>query len=383
MDRPDPEATGDDRGDDGGDDRRAVRALAYYLPQFHRTPENDRWWGAGFTEWTTVRRARPLYRGHWQPRQPGLLGFYDLLADRVPEQQAELARGAGIDALVYWHYWFAGRRLLNGPVDRVLATGRPDIGFCLAWANESWTRVWTGQSRQVLLRQTYPGADDHRAHHAWLRRAFDDPRYVRVRGRPLFVLYRPQKIPDLACLVEVWSEEAARTGDLPPYLVGELDLVTDRPWLARHRHLLDAVVELSWKRAFGRLHQPRKRLPRRRPLRAPYAAVAELISRPGGDLGVCQLPLVLTGWDNTPRQGRRGLVAEGYEPAELERAVARAAAWARALPGDERLVLLKSWNEWSEGNYLEPDERHGLAWLDACHRGLRAGRRAPRALEHR
>jgi Glycosyltransferase WbsX len=368
---------------DPGGHSGAIRALAYYLPQFHRTPENDRWWGPGFTEWTTVRRARPLYRGHWQPRQPGLLGFYDLLADHVPMQQAELARGAGIDAFVYWHYWFAGRRLLTHPIDRVLSAGRPDIGLCLAWANESWTRVWTGRSRQVLLPQTYPGVDDHRAHYAWLRRAFVDPRYVRVRGRPVFVLYRPHRIPDLACLVEVWSEEAARAGDDPPYLVGELDLVTDRRWLERNRHLLDAVVELSWTRAFGRLHRPRKRLPRLRPQRAAYATVAERISRPAANLGVRQLPLVLTGWDNTPRQGLRGLVAEGYEPAELERAVARAAAWGRTLPADERIVLLKSWNEWSEGNYLEPDRRYGLAWRDACHRGLRAGRAVPPVLERR
>ncbi len=167
--------------------------IAHYLPQFHPIVENDEWWGAGFTEWTNVAQARPLFRGHEQPKLPGELGFYDLRLAETREAQAALAERYGIEAFCYWHYWFAGRRLLERPFREVLDSGRPRLEFCLGWANQHWTTIWTG-GRSILVEQTYPGEEDHERHFRELLPAFRDERYLRVDGRPLFLVYRPERL---------------------------------------------------------------------------------------------------------------------------------------------------------------------------------------------
>src|SRR5918911_547953 len=188
-----------------------VRAIAFYLPQYHPIPENDRWWGKGFTEWTNVARARPLFPGHYQPHLPADLGFYDLRLPETRMVQAELARTHGIEGFCYWHYWFNGRRLLERPFNEVLASGEPDFPFCLAWANENWTRVWNGSERDVLIGQQYNEEDD-RQHIRSLLAAFRDERYIRIDGKPVFLVYRAAKIPDPLRTTEVWREEAQKAG---------------------------------------------------------------------------------------------------------------------------------------------------------------------------
>src|SRR4051812_43400645 len=208
-----------------------VRAIALYLPQFHPIPENDRWWGNGFTEWTNTAKAKALYRGHYQPHVPADLGFYDL---RVPETrvaQAAMARRYGVEAFCYYHYWFGGKRLLERPFCEVLASRSPDFPFCLCWANATWTGVWHGDPDRVLIEQTYPGERDYREHFAALLPAFRDPRYVRVDGKPLFMIYKPRDIPDapgVAALFRRLAEEAGLPG---LYLVGvsHLDKWEPRP----------------------------------------------------------------------------------------------------------------------------------------------------------
>ena len=172
-----------------------LRFLAFYLPQFHPIPENDEWWGPGFTDWTNVVRARPLVRGHYQPHVPADLGFYDLRLAEARAAQAAMAAEYGIDGFCYYHYWFDGRRLLERPFDEVLRSGQPDFPFCLCWANENWTRRWSGRDGEVLVRQTYSERDDL-THIRWLAEAFSDPRYLRIRGRPVFLVYRAASIPD-------------------------------------------------------------------------------------------------------------------------------------------------------------------------------------------
>src|SRR5438132_6029532 len=204
-----------------------LRFLAFYLPQFHPIPENDTWWGPGFTEWTNVVQGRPLFRGHQQPHLPGELGFYGLRLPEVRAAQADLARSHGIDGFCYYHYWFEGRRLLHQPFDAVLRSGQPDLPFCLCWANENWTRVWNGKSDQPLLVQRY-SAEDDLAHIRWLAEAFSDPRYVRVAGRPVFLVYRPTTLPDVRRTVDVWRSEAQRLGVGDPYLCAVQSFAPDR-----------------------------------------------------------------------------------------------------------------------------------------------------------
>ena len=176
-----------------------VRLIAFHLPQFHPIPENDLWWGAGFTEWTNVAKARPHFRGHQQPRLPADLGYYDLRLPEARAAQATLARSHGIEGFCYWHYWFHGKRLLERPVNEILTSGEPDFPFCLAWANESWSRTWLGDAfdREILVEQKYSQEDDIE-HARWLAEAFADPRYIRVHGRPLLVIYKPKALPDAA-----------------------------------------------------------------------------------------------------------------------------------------------------------------------------------------
>src|SRR5580704_8011423 len=187
------------------------RALAFYLPQFHPIPENDEWWGKGFTEWTNVVKAKPWFSGHYQPHVPTDLGFYDLRLPETREAQADLARQYGIYGFCYYHYWFHGRRLLERPFNEVLTTGRPDFPFCLCWANENWTRRWDGAERQILVKQTYSQQDDLE-HIRWLLNAFDDRRYIRLEGKPLLLVYRAGDLPSPSRTAEAWRGEARKAG---------------------------------------------------------------------------------------------------------------------------------------------------------------------------
>ena len=192
--------------------QHAKRVIAFYLPQYHPFPENDRWWGAGFTEWRNVVKARPLFRGHYQPHLPADLGFYDLRVPEVRQQQAALAERYGLSGFCYYHYWFNGHRLMQRPVEEMLASGKPDFPFMLCWANENWTRAWDGGEQEVLIRQEYSEEDD-RAHIRYLLdEVFRDPRYIRVDGKPVFAVYRSALFPDIRRTIEVWREEATARG---------------------------------------------------------------------------------------------------------------------------------------------------------------------------
>ena len=199
-----------------------MEVIAHYLPQFHPIPENDEWWGKGFTEWTNVVRARPLFRGHVQPHLPGELGFYDLRVEEVREGQAELAQRHGVTGFCYWHYWFAGNGCLSARFDEVLASGRPDFPFCVSWANQSWTGIWHGAPDRVLMEQTYPGEQDDLEHFSNLRRAFEDSRYIRIAGKPLLCVYQPGQLPNAAQFVERWQKMAEEAGLGGLYLVAGL-----------------------------------------------------------------------------------------------------------------------------------------------------------------
>lgn len=366
-------------------DPSLLRFLAFYLPQFHPIPENDRWWGPGFTEWTNVVGARPLFRGHEQPDLPGELGFYDLRVPEVRAAQAGLARAFGIDGFCYYHYWFGGKRLLERPFDEVLRSGEPDFPFCLCWANENWTRAWNGGRAEVLLPQTY-SAEDDLAHIRWLTDAFADRRYVRVGPRPLLLVYRPSELPDPLRTTELWRSECERLGAGDPYLCG----------VGRHGEPgpaeigFDAMVRFA--PDFANLQARAPLLPRvaRRVLRPDsplrsnrvldYQAVAEgALKQPGPPH--TQFPCVTPGFDNSPRRRDGGaLILTHSRPERYEAWLSAAAARFEPPSADENLFFVNAWNEWAEGNHLEPSARWERSFL-AAHARARSGRQPPASVE--
>lgn len=352
---------------------RSARAVALYLPQFHPIPENDSWWGAGFTEWTNVTKARPLFRGHVQPHLPADLGFYDLRVPETREAQAELARAAGIEAFCYWHYWFGGaRRLLDRPFREVLSSGTPTLKFCLGWANESWTGVWHGAAKRVLMEQVYPGKDDFRAHFDSLLEAFRDPRYLRVNDRPVFHVYRPGALPNAAEFVDLWQGWAQRAGLGGLYLVAGSGAGYSR---SRQDGFDGAVYQrLPFvQRPLGDLLTRVRHKVLRQPVVYPYATEPLAWPREWAADSHMQ-PCIVPNWDNTPRSGRRGVVLTGATPEKFRVHVRDAVARVQDRPAEERLVWVKSWNEWAEGNYLEPDREFGHAWIDVLGEELRGSR---------
>jgi Glycosyltransferase WbsX len=350
-----------------------MEIAALYLPQFHVIEENEAWWGPGFTEWTNVKAARPLFRGHRQPVVPGELGYYDLLDPSVRERQADLARGAGVTSFCYWHYWFGGRELLQRPFDDVLASGRPEFPFFLGWANQSWSGVWHGAPNRILMQQTYPDGDDE-AHFTRLLPAFVDDRYVRIDGRPVLLIFSPTDLPNPAAFVDRWQSLAESAGIGGLYIVAWIE---GRDWGANY-----ASHEADGFDAGLYVHFPFQRTP----TTALRDRLRSHVERLGpGRYGYCEdLPVprdpipgvvhrsVQPNWDNTPRSGRRGAVALDSAPNRFERHLTQALRLEQMHPPSSRLCVIKSWNEWAEGNYLEPDSTFERGWLDAVVRARAA-----------
>lgn len=348
-----------------------VRAIAFFLPQFHPVPENDAWWGKGFTEWTNVAKAKPLFKGHYQPHVPADLGFYDLRLPEARAAQAELAREHGMGGFCYYHYWFAGRRLLERPVDEIIVSGEPDFPYCLCWANQTWTGIWHGAPNRILVEQTYPGEDDHRRHFDALVPAFTDRRYLRVDGRPIFVVYSPDELPDSARFADLWRSLAQRAGLPGLYLIGEHRSSTWDPArigfdarvdvrLPPRREVLQAWA--SWRNPVRKLRYwwaDRRNLPT---IHHYANAMPYLVGEPTP--GIRSFPCVIPNWDNTPRSGANGLVLHGATPELFREQVRTALRYVSKHPPGERLVFVKSWNEWAEGNHLEPDLRDGRGYLE-------------------
>ncbi len=343
------------------------RVLAFHLPQFHPIPENDEWWGKGFTEWTNTAKARPRFPGHYQPHVPADLGFYDLRLPEARAAQADLARRHGIAGFIYWHYWFGdGRELLERPVDEIVATGEPDFPFAIGWANQTWSGIWHGAEDRVLMEQRYPGVADERAHFQKLLPMFTDPRYLTVDGRPLFYIFRPEQLPNAAAFVERWQSMAVEAGLPGLYLIAEMSdlLGNGLAYTGAAADGFDASLYMAL------------------PIdRSPAASLAMRVARKAGvgevfrysptPVAVPDDPrlgptytTIYPGWDNSPRSGRRAVILHGATPAKFRPHVRHAIDRVRDLPAERQLVFIKSWNEWAEGNHLEPDLRFGTAFLE-------------------
>lgn len=366
------------------DTSEEVQLIAIHLPQFHPIPENDEWWGRGFTEWTNVTKARPLFPGHHQPHLPADLGFYDLRLPEARAAQASLAREYGITAFCYYHYWFSGKRILERPVDDIVKSGEPDFPFCLCWANENWSRTWYDNDREILLEQTY-SAEDDRAHIRSLIPILSDPRYLRMDGKLALFVYRADLLPDPSATAAIWREEVRNAG------LGELFLgafVTRSVDIASWN--FDVAVEFVPYPA----EPPRKRIIARRLLRRLGAISARLrgtseaiiylyddlmevclkAAAPAGTTRDRWLRCVTPAWDNSARRKKRPVIYIGSTPGKYGEWLRKTIRWTRQnAPQGRKFVFINAWNEWAEGNHLEPDRKYGRAYLEATRDALKAG----------
>lgn len=346
-----------------------ARAIAFYLPQFHAIPENDAWWGKGFTEWRNVARGMPRFKGHYQPRIPRDLGFYDLENVEVMQRQIDMARKAGIYGFCYYFYWFNGKRVLEKPLEQLLRRADIEFPFCLMWANENWTRTWDGFEQNVLLEQEY-GENDEALLIAEFSRYFDDARYIRIDGRPLVILYRPGLIPDAASTFERWRQRWRNTHNCDPIILmaqgfGDHD---PRPFG------LDGAIEFPPHKLAVGLPDVRHAVDvLDENFRGSVLAYDDLIQR-AADVGPEDFPLLRTvvpSWDNEARRPGRGTTFHGSTPQKYEGWLRDAIKYCRKNPPFETpFIFINAWNEWAEGAYLEPDLHFGAAYLNATARAL-------------
>jgi lipopolysaccharide biosynthesis protein len=359
-----------------------AKAIAFYLPQYHPIPENDQWWGKGFTEWTNVTKAMPRFPGHNQPQLPADLGFYDLRLPEARQAQADLAKTYGIHGFCYYHYWFTGKRLLEQPFNGVLASKEPDFPFCLCWANENWTRRWDGEDQHILAEQVYSEADD-RQHLRHLAQAFQDPRYIRVDGKPLFLVYRASKIPDPLATVKTWRDEAQRLG------IGDLYLVKVESFPDEHNDPaligFDAAVEFQpdWDYLGQPLQRDKKwSLARKLKLAEPayannkiydYATIVErMLAKPPANYK--RFPCITPTWDNTARRkDGNATILHNSTPELYEHWLTTVVQRELSNPSSNGMIFINAWNEWAEGSHLEPCQKWGHAYLESTYRALYSG----------
>ena len=355
-----------------------TRFIALYLPQYHPTPENDIWWGKGFTEWVNVAKARPLFKGHVQPHIPADLGFYDLRLPEVREQQAELAKEAGVEAFCYWHYWFGnGKKMLDRPFREVLESGKPDFPFCLAWANHSWyKKTWnpdTKEKDKLLIEQTYPGEEDYIYHFNSLLPAFRDNRYLRVNGKIFFIIYNALDFTDIKRFISLWRQLAKDNGLNDFYFVAQdfdsrnkdkimnlgVDAIYNSDTFNIHHHL--GTIKKVW------LYIQRKYL--HRPTIFEYKdAINHMVIDDCRHTGV--IPCISPNWDHSPRSGYNAIILHHPTPKLFKKIATRAINIVKNKPEEEQIVLIKSWNEWGEGNYMEPDLEFGHGYIQALREAI-------------
>lgn len=372
-----------------------VSILAFYLPQYHPIPENDQWWGKGFTEWTSVAKAKPLFKGHDQPKIPGDLGFYDLRLPQVRKAQAELAKRAGVSAFCYWHYWFGnGKQLLEQPFNEVLKLKEPDFPFCLAWANHDWlSKNWTTNGQVVygrsklLIKQEYGGVEDYTAHFYALKEAFLDNRYYKVEGRLLFMVYNYKEIPDFELFKKTWNTLATQEG-LPGFFF--VTHILDPQIVLNEKAVLE-VLEKGYDAVNLSLHhvpfikrssflernipfyeKQKKRFKSHFSIKPQVVEYAQAIKMMDSSLfeNESVFPTIIPNWDHTPRSGRFGRVFQNCTPELFGKHVIDVLKRIRHKKEERKIIFLKSWNEWGEGNYLEPDLKYRCAFIDKLREAL-------------
>ena len=360
-----------------------MKIIAFYLPQFHTFPENDRWWGKGFTEWENLKKATPLYQGHNQPREPLNDNYYDLSNIETLRWQAQLAKEYGIYGFCYYHYWFDGHMLMEKPMENMLKDKSVDLPFCICWANENWTKAWAKKSREVLISQTYGDKKDWENHFYYFLQFFKDNRYIMVNNKPLLVIYRPELIPTLKEMLKIkkklalengldgitfayqqttYDHTKAETGYLFDYGIEyEPNMVKN----IEQCKTLPVIVRKSLNIIFSKLNLPTKKIAS---IRYSYDdAWKRILNHVPKDQKM--IPGAFVDWDNTPRYGRGASIYEGVTPEKFEKYLSQQIKHTRKIYKKD-MIFLFAWNEWGEGGYLEPDKKYGYGMLNAVKRAL-------------
>ncbi len=368
-----------------------ARLIAFYLPQYHPIPENDEWWGKGFTDWSNVVRSRPRFSGHYQPHIPADLGFCDLRLEETRIAQAKLAAQYGISGFCYYHYWFNGRMLLDRPFNAVLESGKPDFPFCLCWANENWTRRWDGQDQEVLIRQDYKEYDCDQ-HIDWLDRAFSDPRYIRINGKPLFLIYHSDAIPGIEQKISYWRQLMKNKGYPGIYLCAVKSYqhkLSDYQTIALG---FDSVVDFQpsskdlpkpdifyfLKAAFNRnlnkiidRYQLGNIIPKQLVTYVyDYRTLVRNAVKKSGS-NIITFPCVVPSWDNSARKKFNTTVIHNNDAELYGKWLEEALRKVEQYESDEKIVFINAWNEWAEGCHLEPDLKNGKMFLEATKNALK------------
>lgn len=374
---------------------KKARVIAFYLPQFHPIPENDKWWGKGFTEWTNVGKAKPLFKGHYQPRVPADLGYYDLRMPEVREAQAAMAREAGIEGFCYWHYWFGNdKMLLERPFKEVLESGNPDFPFCLGWANHSWTnKTWevgTKKVKEDYLMQMHYSVEDYIKHFDYVLPAFKDKRYICVDGKPLFLVFRPLDIPNVKEFIELWQQKAKANGLKGIHFVGispsiDVDNQKTIDVLRRkvksegdvlYSKLFDSGYDAVNSRGVFRaelLARSLSNIVKRYVLRVlfnhfvlakmPQKVINKYLYDEYDKLENVY-PTLLPNWDRSARSGKKARIYTESTPEVFKEQLITALDLVKDKEFEHKILFLQSWNEWAEGNYVEPDLKYGRGFLD-------------------
>lgn len=377
-----------------------MKIIAFYLPQFHDIPENDEWWGKGFTEWVNVRKAKPLFDGHNQPRVPLNNNYYNLLDDDIKIWQSKIAKEHGIYGFCYYHYWFNGKLLLEKPMEQMLKNKAIDMPFCICWANEPWTKAWVNE-KEVLIPQFYGGPNEWKEHFEYLYPFFSDNRYITIEGKPLMIIYRAEVITKLNDMLDYWNElarEKGLSGLTYAYQEPTFDLMTDKDdsrfdynieyqpgyaWIdmttqsrlkssalwAELRALKRKAYNYFEKKKGFDLHrylQPKKK--RGGPIIADYDDVWKFVLKRTPENEKC-IPGAFVDWDNTPRRQKNGRVFVGATPEKFEKYITKQIERARNIYKKDFMFIF-AWNEWAEGGYLEPDKKNGYRYLEAIKRAL-------------
>lgn len=359
-----------------------IQFLAYYLPQFHPIPENDKWWGKGFTEWTNVAKAKPLFKGHYQPILPADLGFYDLRVTETQEAQSNLAIEYGIDGFVYYQYWFGGgKMLLEKPAENMLKNKNIKIPFCFCWANETWKGIWHGlDNPDVLIEQKYDGRKGYEDYFYYLLPFFKDSRYIKVGNKPMFHVYRLDDIPDLSTFIDSFNELAIQNGFDGIYLIAthasastlENSLIYGKVGIdVFHQMRYKSPLNFQHLKYLGKIERKIKYHlgitddigKRNKPLIIDYSkAVSQFNLRITNSK---YIPCVFPNWDNSARSGKKSLIFKNSTPHLWGEHLDKSIQELLKNESNPQIIIIKSWNEWAEGNYLEPDIKYKLKWLEA------------------